>query len=78
MAENIPDINNSDLNTDIQYLEVDKVVQNLKNNKATGIDSIPNEILKNNNVIHALTRYFNLCFSYSKVPSIWLKAVISP
>ena len=25
-----------------------------------------------------MTRYFNLCFIYSKVPSIWLKWVIAP
>ena len=49
-----------------------------KNNKSVGVDCIPNECLKNENAEYLLQRYFNACFKSQKVPTVWLRAIISP
>ena len=38
------------LNTDITQAEVESIISKLKNKKASGIDSIPNEVLKYSNL----------------------------
>ena len=69
---------NEFINFDITFEEVEKVVNRLKYRKAVGIDGIPNEIIKQSSIITLLSVYFNKCFQYAKVPTVWLKAVISP
>ncbi len=69
---------NEHINGDITFEEVDKMINKLKTNKACGIDAIPNEVLKNVKVRQALFKMFYLFFKYSKIPSIWLKSIISP
>ena len=70
--------NNEYLNRDISYDEVERVVNRLKANKAPGVDKLPNEVLKNNDMILVLWNLINKCFIYCKVPTVWLKAVICP
>ena len=71
-------ISNDFLNGNISLEEVEKVLNRLKNNKACGFDCIPNEVLKNKDVKTVLHKLFDLYFKYGKVPSIWLKTIISP
>ncbi len=48
----------------------------LKTNKYVGVDVLPNEMLKFEDVKQAMLVFFNKCFNLGKVPSVWLKAVI--
>ncbi len=69
---------NPELNQNISRVEIDKVVNNLKNRKATGIDKIPNEVLKNDSVKNCLHKFFQYYFDTGLLPSCWLKSVIKP
>ena len=69
---------NDMVNAEISYDEIEKLVNKAKNNKAVGIDEIPYEILKNHDVIMALLKLFQSYFKYGQIPSIWLKAIITP
>ncbi len=69
---------NAHINGDITFDEVDKMINRLKANKACGFDSIPNEVLKHITVRQALYKLFYCFFKYSRVPSVWLKSIISP
>ena len=55
-----------------------KVQTKLKNNKAMGLDLIPNEILKLSRISVLLLEFFNMCFSTATVPSLWQQAIITP
>ena len=55
---------NEMLNSDISYDEIEKIVKGLKNNKAVGIDNIPNEVLKNKDVMIMMYRLFIFCFCF--------------
>ena len=59
--------------------EVKALVHNLKNNKAAGVDSIPNEALKNapEEFLVILTKLFNLMLKTAKLPSGWEVGLIS-
>ncbi len=69
---------NITLNRPIEIDEVRKAVGQAKNGKAMGMDNVPNEVLKNENVIKALHAFFQLCFDSGKVPSLWTQCVINP
>jgi hypothetical protein len=69
---------NPHLNRNFTMEEVTEAVLKCKNGKATGVDKIPNEVLKNDDVIKALVHLFQLCLDSGKVPSLWLKSIISP
>ena len=71
-------IENDELNYEISLNEVQYVVNKLKGKKATGIDKLPNEALKNKDIIKILTDLFKLCFKFNFIPELWLKALISP
>ncbi len=58
--------------------EISRVVNGLKNRKATGIDKIPNEVLKNDTIKECLQQFFQYYFDTGLLPSCWLKAVIKP
>jgi len=58
--------------------EVEQCIMSSKNNKAAGYDNIPNEVLKNSNIIDVLYRFFQLCFDSGKTPNDWNYAIISP
>ena len=66
------------VNAEISYDEIGQLVNKVTNNKAVGIDEIPNEVLKNHDVIMALHKLFQSYFKYGQIPSIWLKAIITP
>ncbi len=73
---NEPD--NHPLNVPLTYMEVEKAINKLKNNKATGSDGIPAECLKNKTVIDILFKIYAHCFNTGTVPDIWLQGVINP
>ncbi len=69
---------NPKLNGPISYDEIEKIIIKLKINKSSGIDQIPNEVLKNHDVMLPLFILFTKCLESGIVPTIWLKALISP
>ena len=50
------------LNEQLSYDEVEKAVRKLQNGKSPGLDNIPNEILKNKEVIMCLWYLYRKCF----------------
>lgn len=58
--------------------EVWQAISALKNNKVTGIDQIPVELLKTgrDDLIMKLTRLLNMCWYIQCVPNDWQKGVI--
>ena len=66
------------LNANLTLDEVKKAVQKSKNRKATGCDDIPNEVLKDVTIIEALYHLYQLCLDAGKVPSRWLRAIVTP
>ncbi len=71
-------ISNPELNRPLSYDELVKVVHKLKLKKSTGLDCIPNEVLKKNDVMIMLYKLYVKCFEYCILPSVWLKAIIVP
>ncbi len=69
---------NPGLNGPISYDEIEKIINKLKINKSSGIDQIPNEVLKNHDVMLLLYNIYTKCFEFGIVLTIWLKALISP
>ncbi len=69
---------NKVLNAGISLEEVRKCVLKSRNKKATGIDEIPNEVLKHENVIVMLHQFLNLVFDCGLVPNLWKLAIINP
>ena len=67
-----------DINDPIQRCEIEKVVQKAKNKKAMGVDSLPNEILKNDDTIDLLTCLFSKMFELKRIPSVWSVGIIKP
>ncbi len=47
-------------------------------NKSVGIDQISNEVLKKNDIMLILFQLYVKCFDSGLVPSLWLKAIITP
>ncbi len=43
-----------------------------------GIDQIPNEVLNKHDVMFILFQLYVKCFDSGLVPSLWLKAIITP
>ena len=58
------------------YQDMKKVVFKAKNNKAVGLDNMPNEIFKNEIKISALTKLFNSIFDSGIIPTLWTKEII--
>ena len=71
-------VGNAYLNADLTFDEVNSFLSKLKTNKSVGLDFIPNEVLKAGTLTELLVSFFNMCFTYNKIPSVWLKAVIIP
>ena len=69
---------NAILNRNISIEEVNSVVDRLKNNKAPGIDKIPNEVLRNDSVKKCLLTFFQFYFDTGLLPKCWAKAIIKP
>jgi len=76
-------INNNEepiLNDEITENEIVNVINKLKNNKATGLDGISNEMIKNSSkkIIKLLTYIFNVIFNTGVFPQPWLIGIIKP
>jgi hypothetical protein len=54
------------------------MIKNLKNNKSPGIDSIPYELFKYNEIRKILFNMYSKCFMQGKIPSTWRRAIIAP
>lgn len=67
-----------ELNRPITLDEVKKIILQSKAQKATGIDRIPNEAVKNELCINLLHKLFVLCFEHGILPSAWGKSVVIP
>ncbi len=76
--ENDNDSYNKDIKGVFTISEVGKLVTKAKSGKASGLDSIIYETVKNDEAIAALTKLFNICVDTNFVPSIWSEAIISP
>ena len=68
----------SSLNLPITYEEVHKAVYEAKLRKASGIDNIPAEILRNEACISLLFRIIRYSFENCCIPSEWAKGIIKP
>ena len=66
------------LNQWIMLDEVQQAIDQSKTGKATGIDNIPNEILKNPELLNPLHKLYQCCFENGVVPDCWYKSVIQP
>ena len=53
---------NDFINKPISFQEVEQVTNSLKLNKACGFDGIPNEVVKNKDVVLYLWKLFNILF----------------
>ncbi|UYV70767.1 hypothetical protein LAZ67_8000536 [Cordylochernes scorpioides] len=69
-----------ELDAEISLLEIAREIASLKNNKAAGYDSIPNEAIKAlpDNSLIILSNLFNKILTKSQVPSQWSKTIIQP
>ncbi|CAG2189383.1 unnamed protein product [Mytilus edulis] len=72
------DIFCNDLDDYISFDEVYKVAMAAKTGKSPGVDCIQAELCKNYAVIFTLTKLFNICFKFGKVPNMWNKGIITP
>ncbi len=71
-------ISNPQLNLRISMDEIKSYIGKLQGNKATGVDNIPNFVLKNSDVLHMLHQLFSKLFESCILLSLWLKSVINP
>ncbi len=71
-------VSNAFLNRNITLEEVNNVIDRLKNNKAPGIDMIPNEVLRSVSVKKCLLTFFQFYFDTGLLPQCWGKAIIKP
>ncbi|CAG2217942.1 unnamed protein product [Mytilus edulis] len=63
----------SSMNDEITIEETKRAIRKAKNEKAVGLDNIPNEIIKNDKLLTVLHRLFNTCFTHGIVPEYWAK-----
>jgi len=75
--EKLPSFN--ELDVSISQDELHTAIKSLRCNKATGLDGISNEMLKNcnKNILIAVLKLFNYILSSSIFPSDWGKSIIS-
>ena len=66
------------LNNNFTIEEIKKALDKLKNKKATGVDNVPNEILKLPVILDTLKELLQLYFDTGIIPSSWEKAIIKP
>ena len=65
-------------NEHISIFEVKKALDRSKRGKASGIDQIPVEVLRNDTSVSCLHFLFNGYFDKGIIPSMWNKCIISP
>ncbi len=71
-------VQNPELNVPLYFDELEYMINKLKKNKSVGIDQIPNEVLKKHDVMLILFQLYVKFFDSGLVPSLWLKAIITP
>ena len=71
-------VENDNFNRPFTIDELTAVQPKLKNKKATGIDEIPNEVLKLSKISNLKLTFINYCFSLSVVPTLWQQDIITP
>ncbi len=71
-------VNTDTFNAKISLEEKQKVLSKAKYNKAVGVDSLPNDVLKNNTSCKLLKCLFNKIFVIHVIPSAWKRAIIKP
>ena len=71
-------LNDTELNETITHDELIKVLKTAGSNKASGHDTIPTEVLKNETSKIFLLRLFNVCFQTGKAPTQWSKCILNP
>ncbi|MEW8546023.1 MAG: reverse transcriptase family protein [Candidatus Thiodiazotropha sp.] len=71
-------VNHSYLNRSITLTEIKSALLRLKDNKAEGLDGIPSEVWKNENLLTTLHSLFNHCFHTAKIPELWKCGIINP
>ena len=54
-----------------------KIIEKLKRKQTSGIDSIPKEILKHENLEIYLLLFFQSCLENGNIPSVWKQALVS-
>jgi exonuclease III len=71
---------NAEINKHIEENEITQAIKTLKNNKATGLDGISNEMLKygQHTFTKPLASLFNLILKSGNYPEQWSKGYISP
>ena len=67
-----------ELNKIPSYREVNMAVQHAKTKKAVGLDMIPNELLKHQNVVKLLHKLITKCWQYEMIPDVWRQAIVHP
>ena len=80
---NFPDtgqehIHNYIFDAEINTTELKLAIKSLKCNKAVGIDDLPAEILKCDNLLDTLLVHFNKSFTTSIIPTAWKQGIINP
>lgn len=70
----------NNLDNPIKLDEIYKAINKLKNNKAAGLDSVSNEMLKaaQNSIGSCLLKLFNACLSGGQYPTHWSDGYITP
>ena len=74
----ILDSDNDTLNVPLERDEIVNALNALKDRKATGIDMIKNEILKNSGMTNIIVKLFQYCFKNKITPTKWRTGIISP
>ena len=79
-ANNIMLEDNDDINFDFTLEEINDLVDDLKNNKANGIDNVINEFIKYSpkELRNVLVVLFNIILNSGIIPSDWCISLISP
>jgi len=55
-----------------------KALEGVKNGRASGVDDIPNEILKQGGIENSLALLFELCHKWKTTPRQWKEGIIVP
>ena len=82
-STNIPDTpieqsNYDYFDNEISIEEIKAAIRNLKSNKAIGIDELPAEVLRCDNLLSTLHTLFNKCFVNGIIPTAWKQGIINP
>ena len=72
--------NDGYLDGEISLNEIQLALRKMQNNKAEGLDEIPSEVWKNENMLHTCTLHslFNVCFQTARIPEKWMCGIINP